>query len=78
MLFVENTVKAKKQPIFRGFMLEKVVRFISFIAPFFLISASFTLIPVEGFSFTVCALLAVAALLIHLEFRNFEITTVEL
>lgn len=78
MLFIENTTKVKKQPLLRGFLLEKVVRIVSFIAPFMLISASFSIIPVEGFSFTVCALLAVAAFLIHLEFRNFEVNTVEL
>lgn len=78
MLFIENTAKVKKQPILRGFILEKIVKIVSFIAPFVLISAGFSLIPIEGFSFTVFALLATAMILIYLEFRNFEINTVEL
>ena len=78
MLFIENTAKVKKQPVLRGFLLEKIVRIVSFVAPFVLISAGFSLIPIEGFSFTVITLLAVAMILIHLEFRNFEINTVEL
>lgn len=78
MLFIENITKVKKQPFLRGFMLEKTVRIVSFIAPFVLIFASFFIIPIEGVSFTVLALLTMAMFLIYLEFRDFEMNTFEI